>query len=248
MEQGATSFGVAYFGVRDPDHALDDLAEIAGQGFDWVLLPFTHDDAAYELPTFTTLVGIARRVGLTPIVSPWGGGEFGGEGVRSSMPLPDWIESVRATGAGILHVDEPKRRGTTIADILDLWADDAGVWLTIEPERHAELSPEVVGRVAVLGTDAYTGLVDERVAATRAFGAATGRLDLAWVRAFRIAAGEEELVEASTLALAELAPRVGVWAWKGSTGRGELRSERPRLVQEAVARAIARVRARSAAA
>jgi hypothetical protein len=42
--------------------------------------------------------------------------------------------------------------------------------------------------------------------------------------------------------MAELAPRVGIWGWKGSTGRGELRSANPGGVQEAVERAIAAVR------
>jgi hypothetical protein len=42
--------------------------------------------------------------------------------------------------------------------------------------------------------------------------------------------------------MAELAPRVGIWGWKGSTGRGDLRSANPALVQDAVAAAIREAR------
>jgi hypothetical protein len=42
--------------------------------------------------------------------------------------------------------------------------------------------------------------------------------------------------------MASVASLVGIWAWRGSTGRGELRSARPRRVEEAVQAAIAPVR------
>jgi hypothetical protein len=83
--------------------------------------------------------------------------------------------------------------------------------------------------------------VHERVAATRAFRDQAGRLDLAWVQAFRITSGGEPAVADAVAAMAELAPLVGIWAWKGSTGRGELRSADPGRVQLAVERAIAAV-------
>jgi hypothetical protein len=231
-------FGIAYFGVRDLDHARRDLATIAEQGFSWVLLPFTHDDALWERRTFDDLVRAAGDLALDTVISPWGGLAFGGEGVQTDLPIAEWIRRARGTGARILHVDEPRLDPTALGEALEAWGDDAAAWLTIQPERAAELSPGVVHRVAVLGTDAYDGTVEERVEATRAFHAATGRLDLAWVRAFRIPAGEEAEVGAATLAMASLAPRVGVWAWKGSTGRGDLRSANPELVQAAVADAI----------
>jgi hypothetical protein len=231
-------FGIAYFGVRDLDHARRDLDTIAEQGFSWVLLPFTHDDALWERRTFGDLVGAASALGLETVISPWGGSAFGGEGVQTDLSIGEWIRRARGTGAQILHVDEPRLDPTALGEALEAWGDDAAVWLTMQPERAGELSPGVVHRIAVLGTDAYDGSVEARVEATRAFAAATGRLDLAWVRAFRIAAGEETEVGDAVRAMAALAPHVGVWAWKGSTGRGDIRSANPDLVQAAVAEAI----------
>jgi hypothetical protein len=95
----------------------------------------------------------------------------------------------------------------------------------------------------VVGTDAYDGSVKERIAATQAFGRRAQRLDLAWVRAFRVPRADESVVRESLVAMAGLAPRVGVWAWKGSVGRGELRCERPQHVEAAVRSGIADVRA-----
>jgi hypothetical protein len=234
-------FGCAYFGVRDPDYFEADLAAIARGGCSWVLFPFSHDDALWEASTFRTLVRAAERHGLEPAISPWGGDDFGGEGVQTALPTRDWLARARATGASILHVDEPKGGRLTIDEVLDAWGDDATTWLTVEPHRVGILDPVTIGRVAVLGTDAYSGTVHERVAATRAFRDQAGRLDLAWVQAFRITSGGEPAVADAVAAMAELAPLVGIWAWKGSTGRGELRSADPGRVQLAVERAIAAV-------
>ena len=238
-----TQFGCAYFGVRDPDHFEGDLIEIARSGFSWVLFPFTQDDAAWERATFRLLVETAEECGLLPIIGPWGGDEFGGEGIQGRMPTEEWLARARATGAPVLHVDEPRVSTLTLPQVLDAWDDDANVWLTIQPDRSAALDPETVERVAVLGTDAYDGSVARRVADTRNFGSLTGRLDLAWVGAFRVPRGREAFVGRTVIARATLAPYVGIWAWKGSTGRGDLRSARPRVVQEQVRRAIAEVRA-----
>jgi hypothetical protein len=235
-------FGCSYFGVRDPDYFEADLAAIARGGCSWVLFPFSHDDAHWEASTFRALVAAAERHGLEPVISPWGGDDFGGEGVQTELPTRDWLARARATGASILHVDEPKAGRLTIGEVLDAWGDDARTWLTVEPHRAGILDQATIGRVGVLGTDAYSGTLDEREAATRAFREQTGRLDLAWVQAFRVADGGEPAVADAVCAMAELAPRVGIWGWKGSTGRGELRSANPGGVQEAVERAIAAVR------
>lgn len=238
----APRFGIAYFGVRDLDHAAADLDQVAAQGFTWVLLPLTQDDATWEGRTFRELVAIARGRGLQTIISPWGGRSFGGEGVETGMALGDWLERARDTGADALHVDEPREAEPTLERLLDQWGGDDRAWLTMQPHRAAELPRSVLERVAVLGTDAYEGDVEARVAATAAFGEATGRLDLAWVQAFRIPAGSEPIVGEAVRAMARLAPHVGVWAWRGSTGRGELRSDDPNAVQAEVARAIAEIR------
>jgi hypothetical protein len=238
---GDERFGIAYFGVRDLDHARADLAEMRAQGFGWVLLPMTQDDAVWERRTFRSLVAAATDAGLLPVISLWGGDEFGGEGIAGPVPVPDWIAIARDTGAPVLHVDEPKNRSLGVPAVLDLWGDDATAWLTVEPHRVGLFDAETWRRPAVVGTDAYSGTVAERAAATTGFAAATGRLDLAWVQAFRIGSGDEAEVGAALLAMAELAPRVGIWGWRGSTGRGELRSDRPLEVQRAVAAAIAAV-------
>ena len=233
------AFGCAYFGVRDLDHARADLDAMARVGFDWVLLPFSQDDATWEVETFRRLAELAERVGLEPVISPWGGDDFGGEGVQTSMPTLEWIAHARETGVRTLHIDEPKTAGITIGQVLDAWSDDAATWLTLQPDRVGILDPATAARVAVLGTDAYTGALEQRLAETTAFAAAAGRLDLAWVQAFRVAAGAEAGVGEAVLAMARLAPRVGIWAWKGSTGRGVLRSADPAAVQAAVDAAIA---------
>jgi hypothetical protein len=244
--EGEVRFGIAYFGVRDLDHAAADLAGMRREGFDWVLLPMTQDDAACERRTFEALVGLAVAEDLLPVISLWGGGEFGGEGIAGPLSVADWLEVARDTGAGVLHVDEPKNRSLSVPQLLDLWGDDATAWLTVEPHRADRFDAETYRRPAVVGTDAYDGPLAERVAATEGFRAATGRLDLAWVQAFRIAAGAEPDVGAAVRAMAALAPRVGIWGWRGSTGRGDLRSALPLAVQDAVAAAIAEVRAGAA--
>ena len=241
LREGSTSFGTAYFGVRDAAHYRADLAAIAAQGFDWVVLPFTHDDALWEVSTFAHQVATARDLGLTTLISLWGGVEFGGEGVQGPMSLDTWLERARSTGADGLHVDEPTVQSLTLDDLLDRWGDDGTAWLTIQPDRARELRRSVIRRVAVLGTDAYEGDTDERVAATLGFATDAGRLDLAWVQAFRILDGEEPLVGEALAAMAGLAPYVGVWGWMGCTGRGVLRCSNPQLVQDVVAEAIARV-------
>jgi hypothetical protein len=233
-----TRFGMAYFGVRDLDHARWDLDEMAELGLDWLLLPFTHDDALWEVSTFRRLVDAAQARGIEPVISPWGGATFGGEGVETDLSLADWIVRARDTGAPILHVDEPRVSTATLGEVLGEWGEDASTWLTIQPERGAELAPEIVARVAVLGTDAYDGTVAERIAATAGFERLTGRLDLAWVRAFRVPEGDEREVGEAVTAMATLAPLVGIWAWKGSTGRGSLRCANPDLVQASVVEAI----------
>ncbi len=231
-------FGVAYFGVRDLDHARADLAAMRAQGFSWVLLPMSQDDAVWERPTFAGLVAAALAEGLDPVISLWGGDHFGGEGIAGPLPLADWIEIARDTGAPVLHVDEPRNDALRVPAVLDMWDDDASAWLTVEPHRAGEFDAEAFRRPAVVGTDAYSGTVANRSDLTKAFQAATGRLDLAWVQAFRIRAGQESLVADAVTAMAALAPRVGIWGWRGSTGRGELRSDRPLEVQRAVAEAI----------
>ena len=237
----ATSFGTAYFGVRDLDHAWRDLIAMRRAGYEWVVLPMTQDDAVWERATFRELVVAAESAGLEPVVSPWGGDVFGGEGVPGPLSPGEWIDRAFDTGAAILHVDEPKLPPRAARSLLRGWP--GRVWLTIEPERWPVLSRLGTAGLEVVGTDAYGGTIDDRIAATRTFAAAVGRLDLAWVRAFRIAAGGEDDVTASVVAMANLAPRVGIWAWKGATGRGELRSERPGHVEKAVQRGIAAVRA-----
>jgi hypothetical protein len=241
---GRTSFGTAYFGVRDPDHAAADLAAIRAAGHDWVLLPMTQDDAVWERATFRALVELAREHGLDPVVSPWGGDDFGGEGIAGPLSVPAWISRVVETGATTLHVDEPKARSLAIADVIEAWPGK--VWLTIEPYRTAVVGGIDTSRVDVLGTDAYEGDVTERIAATTRAAADLGRLDLAWVQAFRIRAGDEPEVGDVVRAMAGLAPRVGIWGWKGSTGRGDLRSDRPAVVAAAVAAAIATIHAAQA--
>ncbi len=236
-----TRFGCAYFGVRDPDLFERDLAAMAGAGFSWVLFPFTHDDAMWERATFARLVEAAEAVGLESVVSLWGGDEFGGEGVQTRLRTSEWLIRAKDTGARSFHVDEPRVSSMTLPSILDAWGDDRSAWLTIQPDRTGLIDAETRRRVAILGTDAYDGDLDERVRVTRAFEESTGRLDLAWVQAFRIADGDEAFVGRMVEAMATLAPVVGIWGWKGSTGRGELRSARPSDVQDTVNEAVGRV-------
>jgi hypothetical protein len=235
------SFGTAYFGVRDPDHASQDFEAMRRTGYSWVLLPMTQDDAVWECATFRHLAQLAEANGLEPIISLWGGGLFGGEGNEGPLGAAEWLERARSTGARTLHIDEPKVSPGLIDELLELWAGPA--WLTLEPERATLLRTLRHERIEVVGTDAYEGSVAQRVAATRAFGRAAQRLDLAWVRAFRVPRADERAVRDSLVAMAGLAPRVGVWAWKGSVGRGELRCERPEHVEAAVRSGIAAVRA-----
>lgn len=236
-----TRFGTAYFGVRDLDHARRDLAAMRRAGYDWVLFPMTQDDAVWERSTFRRLVAAAETTGLEPIISLWGGGMFGGEGIAGPLSAAEWIARARDTGAPVLHIDEPKLPRPAVREMLARWSGP--VWLTLEPDRAHALGPLGPMRFEVVGTDAYTGTIDDRVAATDGFRRTVGRLDLTWVRAFRIPAGGEEEVAAGVVAMAGLAPRVGIWAWKGSMGRGELRSDRPALVEMSVQRGIAAVRA-----
>ncbi|MFL5778570.1 MAG: hypothetical protein ACJ761_06470 [Chloroflexota bacterium] len=238
-------FGTAYFGVRDPHHFRGDLRAIARAGYSWVLFPFTQDDASWERSTFRELVGAAEELGLTSVISPWGGDEFGGEGMQGRMTTVEWLARAKATGATILHIDEPRPKSMTLPRILDAWGDDAAVWLTIQPDRAWVVDHETSGRLGALGTDAYDGDLEGRVAQTQAFERQTERLDLAWVQAFRIEPGDERVVGDTVEAMAALATKVGIWGWKGSTGRGELRSGRPARVEQEVQAAMARVRSGS---
>lgn len=238
MRSRVTQFGVAYFGVRDLDHARSDLAAMRTQGLSWVLLPMTQDDAVWERATFAALVAAAQAEGLDPIISLWGGDHFGGEGLAGPLSVADWVEIARDTGAPVLHIDEPRNGAQDVPAVLDMWGDDASAWLTVEPHRAGQFDAETFRRPHVVGTDAYSGTVTDRFATSEAFHTATGRLDLAWVQGFRIAAGQESLVGEAVRAMAAIAPRVGIWGWRGSTGRGALRSDRPLEVQAVVAAAI----------
>jgi hypothetical protein len=236
-------FGTAYFGVRDPDHAARDFDEMRQAGYDWVVLPMTQDDAVWEVRTFGRLVELAETRGLDPIVSLWGGTLFGGEGGAGPLDLHRWLDRAQATGARTLHIDEPKLSASEIDGLLGRW--EGPVWMTLEPHRARLLASIRSAAIDVVGTDAYGGSTHERVAATEAFGLAAGRLDLAWVQAFRIPHGAESSVRESLVAMAGRAPRIGVWAWKGSVGRGEIGSDRPRHVEAAVRAGMAAVRSGS---
>ncbi len=130
------SFGVSYFGVRDPRHARRDLDEIAGAGFTSVTHTLSEHDLRYHEGDVARLVEETKRRGLEAILDPWGvAGLFGGEAwselalvdldsrqidargvsVPASCPnaaatralLARWTRAAVAMGADALFWDEP---------------------------------------------------------------------------------------------------------------------------------------------
>jgi hypothetical protein len=85
----AVSFGISYFGVRDPRHARRDLDEIAEAGFAAVTHTFSEHDLRYHAGDVARLVEESRARGLEVALDPWGvGGLFGGE-AYSELALTD---------------------------------------------------------------------------------------------------------------------------------------------------------------
>ena len=73
------TFGVSYFGVRDPRHARRDLDEIAEAGFAAVTHTFSEHDLRYHVEDVGRLVEETRARGLEAALDPWGvAGLFGG--------------------------------------------------------------------------------------------------------------------------------------------------------------------------
>lgn len=72
--------GIAYFGVRNPDRAVDDLKSIRDAGFTHVLHTWSEEDEEYYPATMKELIAISESLGLKSYVNPWGVGRvFGGE-------------------------------------------------------------------------------------------------------------------------------------------------------------------------
>lgn len=72
--------GIAYFGVRNPERALEDLEEIRSAGFTHVLHTFSEEDLQYYPGTMKKIIASSAEMGLKVYVNPWGVGRvFGGE-------------------------------------------------------------------------------------------------------------------------------------------------------------------------
>lgn len=128
--------GVAYFGVRNPRLAIQDLERIAQAGFTHVLHTWSEEDLQYYSETMAELIHMSRQLGLECYVNPWGVGRvFGGEAYTeltsrnpdmaqrgpNQEPLvaacpnhPDfrqymvkWIQAVCATEVESIFWDEP---------------------------------------------------------------------------------------------------------------------------------------------
>lgn len=128
--------GIAYFGVRNPERALDDLKKIREAGFTHVLHTWSEEDLQYYPGTMKRIVSLSVEIGLKVYVNPWGVGRvFGGEayselvgrnqamgqvsanGSHSVAACPNhpefrkfmhgWIEKVCDTGIETVFWDEP---------------------------------------------------------------------------------------------------------------------------------------------
>lgn len=72
--------GIAYFGVRNPDRAREDIGEIRAAGFTHVLHTWSEEDLQYYPRTMLEIIDISVDSGLKVYVNPWGIGRvFGGE-------------------------------------------------------------------------------------------------------------------------------------------------------------------------
>lgn len=129
-------FGVSYFGVRTPKHALVDMREIKGAGFNAVLHTWSEEDQQYYFDTMKQIVDGSSDLGLDVYVNPWGIGRvFGGEAYSeltarnhdlcqvaldnqpkvAACPnhpkfreyMHNWIDSVCATKVSTVFWDEP---------------------------------------------------------------------------------------------------------------------------------------------
>lgn len=72
--------GIAYFGVRNPERAVEDLEEIKNAGFTHVLHTWSEEDLQYYPGTMKKIIADSVERGLKVYVNPWGVGRvFGGE-------------------------------------------------------------------------------------------------------------------------------------------------------------------------
>lgn len=72
--------GIAYFGVRNPERAVEDLQEIRDAGFTHVLHTWSEEDEQYYPKTMQEIIAKSVELGLNVYVNPWGIGRvFGGE-------------------------------------------------------------------------------------------------------------------------------------------------------------------------
>lgn len=128
--------GVAYFGVRNPERAIDDLKKIRDAGFTHVLHTWSEEDLEYYPETMKKIIAESVELGLKVYVNPWGVGRvFGGEAyselvgrnhamgqiARDGKPavaacpnhpefrsfLHQWIEKVSESEAETVFWDEP---------------------------------------------------------------------------------------------------------------------------------------------
>lgn len=249
--------GCAVFGTHDDRHYRADFAEIAAAGFTWVNLPVTEQDATFDAAGCAAQVRAARAAGLEVWVSPWGvARRFGGEGISSVRPGDDlgseravarWLGVALAAHPDAVMWDEPRNLDSALFASLrrTVAAADAKNALVLEPET-AWPDAATLTDVDHLGTDPYDWHRPdwEQWAthwATRAqtLAAQIGAEPHVWVRAFRIAAGQEgRIVEAARLYAGLDMPRMGYWGAFGSRSVGCLACARPDEAWEATKAAV----------
>lgn len=131
-----TEYGTSYFGVRNRDHAAEDLDRFANEGLDAVLHTYSERDRTYYEETMADIVAESNDRGFTTYVNPWSVGRvFGGEALSEfigrrpdarqvanhgeGVPaacfnhpefrdyMREWTRSAAGLGADVLFWDEP---------------------------------------------------------------------------------------------------------------------------------------------
>lgn len=91
--------GVAYFGVRNPEHVERDLKRMVEAGCNTVLHTFSENDLRYYRETMREIVKSSKELELEVYIDPWGvGGVFGGEAFTQFALENDRARQVLSNG------------------------------------------------------------------------------------------------------------------------------------------------------
>jgi hypothetical protein len=236
-------YGASYWG-RDATVAAEHFAEMADDGFSWVVIPVSEERATFDVDGVRRIITAGRDAGLHVSVSPWGVGRwFGGEGVAGSPSTPEtalalWLDRMQSTWADAIYWDEPQSP-EALRWVVSGAADTAPIPASLYINRYlCPMPDELPLHIAGVGLDNYRRTPEATGAMATALRHEYGRDVHVWVRAFRLGDDETHMPADDIRALrAAGVTDIGVWGYP-SEGCSILNNANPHDTWQAIRRVV----------